>query len=74
MSSHTGVATLLPEHRDRAWRDKHGTVWSWSVDREMWLDEVRGEADRSAWRTQDYMDSHGRYTRGPFTAVSEEQT
>lgn len=59
---------LLPVHRNRPWRDRRGTVWSWSNDRFMWLNESLGEADRHAWRSQEYMDAHGRY-QGPFTAA-----
>ena len=62
------VDALRPEHRNRAWRDRRGTVWSWCAYRRMWLDESRGEADRNAWRDQEHMDTHGR-DKGPFTAV-----
>lgn len=60
------VDALRPVHRDRAWRDRLGYVWSWSADRGMWLNEFRGEADRDAWRSQEYMNTHGRHM-GPFT-------
>lgn len=59
---------LLPVHRNRPCRDRFGTVWSWSNERFMWLNELRGETDRRAWGSQEYMDSHGRY-HGQFTAA-----
>ncbi|SIH26240.1 Uncharacterised protein [Mycobacteroides abscessus subsp. abscessus] len=62
------VTELLPEHRAKPWRDRFGRGWSWSRDREMWLDESRGEADRAAWHTQESMANSARM-HGPYVAV-----
>ena len=63
------VKELLPEHRDHAWRTRFGRVWSWDVDRQQWLDESRGEADRDAWHSQESVSRLARID-SPYTAVS----
>jgi hypothetical protein len=62
------VDELLPDHRDRAWRNRRGGTWSWDAGRQQWLDESRGEADIDAWHPQESMSRLARWD-APYTAL-----